>query len=602
MLAVQRDDRWQSTAALAEELQGIHRELNHKKNWWQRRHWVSKAAVLLPFIMVLGWSAKEIVFPASTQQLIERQLAEATKIAILPFENISGDPLIQIFGDGLAVNLGSDLAAIAQEQGNTWIVPATEISRMKEVTPKTVADKYGVELILSGSMQHMGSTRLVVLNLLDGETGQQLKTIELIIKADELFDGHNLIRSEALNLLGWSIPIGLTQKFQSERPKLDGAYKEYVQGRGYLYRYDQAGNLNNAMDSFQRAIEMDPQYESAYVGLAETNFNLFTKSKDSKWLTAMIESIDQLKAINHKNIFINYLSAEAALKKGDYENAVQLYQKSITQNPMLMDAQIGLASAYNKLGDAENAEKVYLDAGKAAPNNWNVIVNLGVFYARNGDYQKALINFQKLIEISPNNHIGYRNTAGIFFILGDIDHAISYSKKAIDIKPSDRAYSNLGTMLFSVRQYEEAITFYKKAIELNDQYFIYWGNLADAYKLSNNENHRQAYEHAVLGARKMLNIDPNDISAKVHLSYYLANLDRVDESLFFAKQVNGSNSGIENFIIATSFDHLGMIEESIKHLKWAIEKKYPVEEIKNTPLLKNSRSATQFKQIIIHSN
>ncbi len=121
MLNVQKDERWQSSAELAEELHDINSELTHSKNWWQRRHWVSKVVMLLPFVLALGWTAKEIMFPASTQQLIERQLAEATKIAILPFENISGDPLIQLFGDGLAVNLGSDLAAIAQEQGNTWI-------------------------------------------------------------------------------------------------------------------------------------------------------------------------------------------------------------------------------------------------------------------------------------------------------------------------------------------------------------------------------------------------------------------------------------------------------------------------------------------------
>jgi serine/threonine-protein kinase len=164
MLATKKDERWQSSTELATALHEIHAELTHKKNWWQRRHWFSKVAILIPFVLALGWSAKEILFPASTQQLIERQLAEATKIAILPFENISGDPLIQLFGDGLAVNLGSDLAAIASEQNNTWIVPATEISRMEDQSLQAVADKYGVNLVLTGSIQHMGSTRLLVLN------------------------------------------------------------------------------------------------------------------------------------------------------------------------------------------------------------------------------------------------------------------------------------------------------------------------------------------------------------------------------------------------------------------------------------------------------
>jgi serine/threonine protein kinase/tetratricopeptide (TPR) repeat protein len=599
MLAVQLDERWQSSALLAAELHDIYQEITHVKNWWQRRHWLTQALLLLPFVVALGWAVKEVMFPATTQQLIERQLAEAQKIAILPLENISGDPLIQIYGDGLAVNLGTDLATVAAELGNTWIVPSTEISRMKEPSLQAVTDKYGVNLVLSGSIQHLGSTHLMVLNLMDGQTGQQLKTSEIEIQANQLFEGQNLIRNAAMGLLDWHIPDELSEKFAAERPKLDGAYKEYIQGRGYLYQYDQANNLDKALLSFQQAIELDHRYENAYIGLAETQLNRFTESKEINWLHDMIDSIEALKTINPNNSLISYLTAEAASSQGEYQKAVDMYQASIEQNPMLMDAHIGMANAYNKLGDSEAAEAVYLKARKAAPNNWNVIVNLGVFYTRIGDYEQALEQFQTMMEVSPRNHIGYRNAAGIHYILGDIEAAIQLSKQAIEIRPTVQAYSNIGTMLFAIGNYEEAVGYYLKALEFNDQHYIYWGNLADAYKLSGNTTEaKHAFGKAVETANDALEINPKDTSSLAHMAYYLANLDRKSEAIVYAEQITQSSPGLENFVVATAYDHLQEVDKSLAHIQWALAKNYPLDEVMNTPLLTNSRKHPKFEQSI----
>ncbi|MEZ5473181.1 MAG: protein kinase [Marinicella sp.] len=595
MLATAKNERWQSTSDLAKALDDIYAELTYQKNWWQKRHWLSKAMILLPFIVALGWTAKDILFPASTQQLIEQQLAEATKVAILPFENISGDPTLQLFGDGLAVNLSTDLTSVASELGDTWIVPATEISRMKEVTPKAVADKYGVELILTGSMQHMGSTRLVVLNLLDAQSGQQLKTTEVSIRADDLFNGHALIREKVMELLDWPMTQSQKDQFNAQRPQLDGAYKYYVEGRGYLYRYDHEGNLDDAIQSFNNAIEIDPNFENAHVGLAEAYLNQYTKTKEGDWLAKMIDSISTLESLNKNNTYIHYLAAEAELIQGNYERAISLYLKSLDKNPNYKDAQIGLARAYNKAGNVELAEQTYNSALNNSPNNWNVIVNLGVFYAQIGNYTKALEQFKRLTVISPNNHIGYRNVAGIYYLKNDINNAIKYSKIAIKIKPSDRAYSNLGTMLFSIKKYQEAIDNYVKATELNKNFFIHWGNLADAYKLAKIDKYKQAYETAVEKAQQSLIIDSNDTMTSAHLAYYLANLGKREESLKIAETFSRENSGSENFVIATTYELLNKTDKAVESLSWALEKQYPFDEIVNSPLLQKTKETEGFK-------
>ncbi len=597
MLSTAKDERWQSSTELAEALHGIYNHLTHKKNWWQRRNWMSKAAIILPFILTIGWSSKEILFPASTQQLIERQLKESNKIAILPFENISGDPQIQLFGDGLAVNLGSDLSAIASYQGKTWIVPSTEISRMKDQSIKNVTDKYGVNLILTGSIQHMGSTRLLVLNLINAGTEQQLKTTEVSIDADNLFQGHSKIRSQALTLLNWTIPDDLSNKFQTNRPKLDGAYKEYVQSMGYLYRYDQKGNIEKALESLQNAKTIDSSYEDAYESLFEVYLLRFLQTNDISWLNKMTTTINQLKTINPNNKEINYLSAIVAMQKGEYQRAVELYQSSANQNPKHIKSKIGLANALSKMGNIEKANSFYQSAISQAPNNWNVVSEYGIFNFQNGKYQESLNQFKKMTEMSPNNHYGYSLMAAAYYSMNDIEYAIIYSRKSLDIRPSDVSYTNLGTMLFSIKKYKESLVPFKKAIELKDSEYINWGNLADAYKLTNDSRSIESYNNAAIRARNLLKTNPNNATVKSDLAYYLANLNNKQEAILYAKQIGTLNTGSENFIVALAYDQLEMIDEVIKHLKIALDKNYPMEEIISTPLIKFSKENNQFKKL-----
>lgn len=597
MLAADKDERWQSSVQLAEEIHVIYQQMTERKNWWQRRHWLSKAAIVVPFMLVLGWSVKEVVFPPSTQELIERQLAEATKIAVLPFDNISGDPLLQIFNDGLAVALSNDLTAVGRSLGNSWVIPSTEIGRMKEPSVQKVSDKYGVDLVLTGSIQHMGSTRLLVLNLLNAKDGRQLKTVEISINADRLFQGHSKIRQQALSLLDWSIPDSLTAKFNASRPRFDGAYKEFIQGKGYLYRYDQAGNLIKAKNAFNKAIGVDRDYQSAYTGLAEVQLELFRKTQDSDWLDKMAETIQSLHKINPTHILIDYLRAELLTRKGKYQQAISLFQSSIRQDPKHIRSYIGLAEVYDKSGEIGKAEATHKDVIDISPNNWLGFSHFGVFYFNKGDYLKAISQFKRLSLMAPNNNYAFLNLAASYYSLGRVEEAIRNTKLAIQIQPSDWAYSNLATMYFYKNEYEKAVNAYEKAIELNTSDYVVWGNLADAYRFANNNKNNTAYERAMKLALSALELNPEDKTVMADLAYYFANLGQREQALKYARTIDNRNNGVDNFMVATAYELLGEKEKVLTHLAYAIEKNYPLEEIRNSPLLGRVKRDERFLQM-----
>ena len=600
MLAADISLRWQNSNELAGEIHKIYNLLTKQKNWWQRLHWLGKTAMILPLIFILSWNLKEVIFPPTTNDLIERQLLEAKKIAILPFDNISGDPLLEIFNDGLVSSLSSDLTKAGREQGDgtTWVIPSREIRRMKQPSVQKVSDKFGVDLLLTGSVQHMGSTRLFVLNLLNAKDGRQLTTSELSISADKLFQGQQKIRRQVLALLNWKISEELTKEFSAERPKLDGAYKEYIEGQGYLYRYDQAGNLNKALKGFARAIQLDSEYQLAYAGLASAQFAHFHRTKNSEWLDRMAITINKLRTINPEHPLISYLSADLIVQKGQYEQAIKLFQSSIQQDSKHINSYLGLAKAYAKNGNNLRAEKIYQNIINISPNNWRARAILGVFYFRNGNHVDAVEQFKQLAQMAPNNNYAFLNLAASYYSLGRIEEAIQNTELALKINPTKSAYSNLATMYFYNKNYKNATVAYEKAIALSDSDYVVWGNLADAYRFSQNAKSRSAYNQAVKLALKALELNPKDTTVVADLAYYFANLGQREQTLEYAKRIDSNNTGTDNFMVATAYDLLGESELTLIHITNAIDKNYSLDEIRSSPLLEKVRKDERFKHLI----
>jgi serine/threonine protein kinase/Tfp pilus assembly protein PilF len=598
MLAADINQRWQSADELAKEIHDIYQQLMVKENWWQRRHKITKLAIMLPLLLVMLWSFKTLLFPPSTQDLIAQQLQGATKIALLPFDNISGDPQLQLFNDALAVSLSSDLADVGRVHGDAWVIPSSEIRRMQQPSVQKIYDKYAAELILTGSVQHMGSTRSLVLELINAKDGRQLKSAEMIIDAEQLFQGYSQVRMQMLGLFGWSVPELLVKKFSTRKPQFDGAYKKYIQGIGYLYRSDQAGNLSKAGAAFDQAIRLDPDYESAYVGLATTQLYRFSNTKQKHWLDRMELTINKLSDLNPSQSLINYLSGQLMRKRGQYPQAIILLENSIEQNPKHIESFFELAYTKNKMGALNKAEAIYLKAIEMSPNNWLGIAYLGYFYNENGMYLKAIELYKKQLVSTPNNYFTHLNIASSYYFLGQIDGAIKYTEQAIKINPTDEAYSNLGTMYFYIKDYTESVLAFEKAITIKDSNYMIWGNLADASRLANDDKTTMAYQKAANLALAALTINPNDTIASSLLSVYFANLGKVKLALQYSKVITQQNTGQENFIVATAYDILRNKELTLIHLAYAIEKNYPMKEITSTPLLANIKSDKRFRRLV----
>jgi serine/threonine-protein kinase len=600
LLQTQPASRYQSANALAQDLAAIEQQLREKKNWWQRQHWLTKSLFILPLIVVLGWSVRSVLFPPSTQDLIARQLVEAKKIAFLPFENISGDPVLEIFSDAIATMLSSDLAEVGYQQGDgsTWVLPASEIRQLDDPSVSGIYNKYGVDTIVTGTIQHMGSTRSLHLSVVNGADGRQLKSIQLTLDASDLFAAQSEIRQQVMNLLGWQIPVELTARFAAQKPAFDGAYKHYLAGRGYLYRFDHKDNIAKALTAFNTAISIDPNYGDAYVGLAEAQLRLFIESNDVTQLLPMATTVAQLQQIDNKHRLLSYLQAELSLNQGDYTQAVELFKQSIALSPRFLKAYTSLSFTFMQLGKVTQAERVLMEAYSLLPNNNAILVELGLFYYSNGDYQQAIDYFDLLAQQAPNNYIAFLNISACYYLLGHFEMSVLAAEKSIVIQSSAEAYANIGTAYFILQKYDDAIDAFESVIALNDSNYINWGNLADAYRFANNSKYIETYSQAIRLAEKAHELNSNNKYVIALLAYYYANIGNLEKTIFYAEQISKSDFGENQFFIAAAYARLNMKQEALEYIEYSIINNYSIAEIIKSPLLESLRDELKFQRLV----
>lgn len=600
LLQVDPNQRYQSTQALAQDINLLDNSINRKKNWWQKQHSFTKILLAMPVVIILAWSITSIIFPPSTQELVARQLIESKKIAFLPFDNLSGDPVLQLFSDGVATMLSSDLAEVGYQQGDgtTWVVPASEIRKLEAATVAGVYNQYGVDVVITGSIQHMGSTRSLHLNLVNGVDGRQLKSLQLSLDANNLFAAQKQIRQQVLSLLGWHIPEHLAEQFAAKKPNFDGAYKYYLEGQGYLYRFDYQDNIENAVSAFEQAISLDDQYADAYVGLAQAQLRRFIEYQQLDHLTAMAATVQHLMKLDSNHSLINYLYGELMLQQGEYQAAVVLFKESIKQYSQFMKAYTSMAEAYQNLHELAKAENILLSAYQLKPRNNTILGSLGLFYYKNGDYSKALTYFELLAKQAPNNYTAYLNISACYYLNGDFQQALVAANKSLAIEQNVTVYSNLGTYYFMLRYYKKSVIAFEKMIALNNSDYVNWGNLADAYRFAKNNKHVQTFQKAITLAEQALTLNPNNKYTISLLTYYYANLNDVEQTHFYANKVLGQAGGVEHFFIAAAYARLNMKTEAVKYLTIAIENNYSSAEISDSPLFDNLKGHADYINLL----
>jgi len=536
---------------------------------WQ--FWAGLAPLLLIFSLWIG------------QQSIDKQklLSQGQTIALVPLQNIGADPSVQQFLTGMSLSLSQDLAQIGLHNGNVWVLPPAELAQLKEVSTRAIYLQFQTELVISGSLQHLGNTRRLSLNLQNGADGRILKTAEFDLALNNWDLAQQQVRTELVRLLNWQVPDAIPLSKGSATNET--AYKAYLTGISYLYRHDYKDNIEKSLQQLQLAVQTDPQFIEARYALIEAMLQMARVRDIHHWLPQAEQLTQAFEQELPKTSRLLVLQAEIAKLRSQYPQAIELYMQAQQLEPNNAQLNHGLGRTFDLAGQTAAAEQHFLRAAELS-RNWYFINELAVFYYKHQQLEKAERTYQQLAGLAPNNAMVLQTLGAIQFSRADYPAALATFKQAVAIDNDAVNHSNIGTLLFYQQEYAEASEHFSLAVELKPDNYQLWGNLADSYRWSQQPDKAlQSYQQAIRLVTQLLEKTPNLKNARLRLGLYLAKSGQSRQALQELKAAGALNKPQQLINAAQICEISGERQRAVDYLKTALELGYDFDALQSEP-------------------
>jgi TolB-like protein/Tfp pilus assembly protein PilF len=447
-------------------------------------------------------------------------------LAVLPLENLTGDPSQEYFADGMTDALITDLAQI----GSLRVISRTSMMRYKG-TRKPLADiaqELGVEGIVEGTVFRSGNRVRITSQLIYAPFDQHLWARNYERDLSDIV----ALQGEVAQSIAGEIRAVLSPE---QRARLAGtrtvnpeAYELYLQGQSHFNQHT-ADGIGKSIEYFQRAVEKDPNFAWAYTGLAEA-YNLssvigpfpphesFPKAKVAATRALML---DPLLAEAHAA-----LGMEMSFYEFDWPGAQKEFLRAIELNPNSARAHRRYAGYLRNMkrqpeAIAEMEKAVNLDPLSLEMNHF-----LGLFYVVGGDYERAMQQFRRVIEMDSNDGQSRFGLAGLLAGQGKYEESIAQFEKGqilIGVNP-DKAVRNAAALRHAFQTsgakgyWKEYLALELRSVNEPNQYGFGKINIAEGYARQGDKDEAFAWLEKAYQAREGIPL------SLINSSPYLQNL------------------------------------------------------------------------------
>jgi eukaryotic-like serine/threonine-protein kinase len=568
-----------------------------RKSGVQRRILMITAGFL--FCMLIAGIVIYIYGRGTWRTPFDPNVPSQKNLVVLPFTAVGGGSAEQVYCDGFTETVTAKLARDPSLQ-----VPSALEIRAKNVTSIDKArTQFGANLVLVASWQRAEHSARINLSLIDTKTGQQLRTDTITEPADDLFSLQDQVVLEVFRMLQVRPSGSNASQLLNHGTTVLRAYDFYVQGIGYLQRYERLENVESAITLFQRAITEDHSYAQAEAALAQAYWYKYSATKDPQWADKAKTAVKAAENLGSRLPDVQLAIGNLNLRTGAFPAAISAFHGVLGIDPDNSDAYLGLGKTYDSLGGTAEAEQAFRHAIEIRPACWSCYNLLGIFLNKHARYGEAADAWRKVTELAPDNVWGYMNVGVTYFNTGQFEMAGKYFRRGLQVVPDDPdLYSNIGTVSFFLGRFEEDVQYTQKAIALRPQKYDYWGNLADAYRMISGEADKasMAYKQAISLAEKQLTVNPSDSDVLSSLALYHSRIgDATGARQYLVRALQSSPNDVDILRIACLV-HLEAKEkqESLKWLEKSVHAGYPREQLVANPELASLRSETDFGRLV----
>ena len=525
-------------------------------------------------------------------------LPSEKSLAVLPFRDVGGGKAGEAFSAGLGEMVANKLRQLEEFKG-LRVVSTSEVLRERVASAREARASLGATMALEGSVHWEGDRVTVTANLVDTRTLLVLSARDAQAPRDDAAALLRLVVARVAEML--QLELGPEAGRDLAGSPAPGAYEFYLQGRGYLQRYDRTENLDSAVAVFAQALARDPHSALAYAGQAEAYLRLYDLTKDDHNLEEAQKSGKRAIEIDDRLAPVQMTMGLVEVAAGQYDAAIKSLERALELDPTSADAYRELANAYDAAGRVHDAEVTYRKAIQLRPSDWAAYKDLGVFYNRHGRLKEALPLMQRVVELTPDNYLGYTNLGGIYLRLGRLDEAAKVLEKSLEIRPTADANTNLGTVYYFEQRYSDAAKYYRKATEIHPNDPLLWGNLGDADRWAGATQEAAAdYRQAVALLEKQLAVNPRDAEGWSRLAMHLAALGEHEKAMnVIARAMRlDPRSGQVLFRSALVYEEAGEHDRALDAIRSALAAGYSSEEIGKAPPLDKLRHDPRYLSLV----
>ena len=390
--------------------------------------WADGYRYIGPFEDATGDAGSRPLSSARTSLMSEGVLA----VAILPFVNTTSDPQIDYLSEGIAESAIGTLSKLSRLRVMAW----STVSRYKDrhVDPREVGSDLGVCAVLTGRMTQVGPDLIIKTELVDAQDGSYLWGDNCSYKMSDILDIETHMCRELSDKLLHGLTAQDKKQLTTHQTNNVEAYYSYLKGRYFLNKRT-TRSIKKAVEYFQQAIELDPDYALAYAGLSDS-------------CTLLV-------------------SWEALTPSEGYAKAKAAALRAIEIVPTLAEAHAGLGHARLhswEWADAEAAFKraVELNPGYAPAHQW-----YSEYLFSAGRFEESIAEILIALELDPLSPLMNADVGWTYYFARRYDEAIARLKQTIEMDPDFwLPHFIIGQAYIQKEMYDAAIGAIHKAMEL----------------------------------------------------------------------------------------------------------------------------------------
>ena len=375
------------------------------------------------------------------------------------------------------------------------------------------------------------------------------------------------------------------------------AYAEYQTGAALLLRQDRKGNVDQALAAFQKAIALNPDFAPAYAGLTDCFILKNNATPDPQWVRQAREAADQAVKRNPDLAVSQLALGKALLAAASLDTSEKALARAIELDPRNAEAHRYMGLLLFARGSLPAAENAFRTAIAAGPADWRPAFEYGVFLYKRARFNEAIDVWQKAVAAVPDNEVLHRNIGAAHHMLGNTDEAAAEFQQALLIAPAPGTYNNLGTIRFFQGRYNDAVSAFEKAVDGRATSYIFWGNLADAYRWTTGKREKslEAYKEAIRLARIDRKSKPNDPDLHSRLALYLVKSGDASAAREALAAIPPASTAASVWFRATvAWELLKERDLALSSLDRTLKAGYSKNEIENEPELAPLRSDRRY--------